>query len=236
MKGQENQVTLQENTAESVETTVTDEAKTEKSYTQEEVAKMQSTFEKKARQSEREAKQYKGEVDTVRSEISTLTEQLATLSSEIQRREMEGLADLPQGQQVARLLESARRKEADLIKKEQDLKKMQNTALEGLKFKDALALSKEYDIDVDDLMECDTMAEMYKTALKLTKEKVTTPKTEVKPAAKIPDRIDSAISNAAGKGRMWKASEITSMSSDERFDKRSEIATAQREGRIDHTK
>ncbi len=230
----ENQDTAIQETPQVETAETTEQGKTAKTYTQDEVAKMQSTFEKKTKQAEREAKEAKGERDSVRSEISTLTEQLNSLTAETQRRELEGLADLPEGQKVARLLETARRKEAELIRKEQGLKKMESTALEGLKFRDALSLSKEYDIDVDDLMECDTMADMYKKALTLTRGKIVNQ--ESKPAPKMPSHIDSGISSSSGKGRVWKASEITSMSSDERFDNRSEITKAMKEGRIDQSK
>ena len=211
----------------------TEQGKTAKMYTQEEFAKMQSTFEKKARQAERESKEAKGERDSIRSEVTSLQGQLSSISAEIQRRELEGLDDLPQGRKIASLLETARKKEADLLRKEQDLRQMESTALEGLKFKDALAISKEYGIDVDDLMECTSMTEMYKKTLQLTREKTTPIK---KAEVKVPGHIDSGISTSTGKGRIWKASEIINMSSDERFENRSEIARANKEGRIDNTK
>jgi hypothetical protein len=218
---------------EQVNTVPETEVKTEKTYTQDEFAKMQSTFEKKAKQAEREAQEFKKQVEATSGNVTSMQEQISKLTSEIERRELEGLEDLPQAQKLLRLQHDLRSKEADLLRQRSEFSKVQETAKEGLKFKDALALSKEYDIEVDELMECNTMADMYKKTLQLTKEKVKTPE---KKELKTPSHIDSAVTSAAGKGRIWKASEITSMNSDDRFAQRSEISKAMREGRIDNTK
>jgi len=48
----------------------------------------------------------------------------------------------------------------------------------------------------------------------------------------LPKHVDSGLQTTSGTGRIWRASEIDSMTSDERFAIRSEIAKAHREGRI----
>uniref|UniRef100_A0A6M3JVS2 Scaffolding protein n=1 Tax=viral metagenome TaxID=1070528 RepID=A0A6M3JVS2_9ZZZZ len=232
MESQDNVVRTQETTqVDTVQATEEGTVKTEKSYTQEEFAKMQSTFEKKARQYEREAKTAKSELDTTRGELSTLSEQVSKLTTEIERRELAGLEDLPQAQKLLALNKEVRDKESLLLRQQREFQKTQQTAMEGLKFKDALTLSKDTGIDVEELLECETYEAMLKTALQKVKEQAKTPQ-----KLKVPEHIDSAISTASGKGRIWKASEISSMSADERFANRTEITKALTEGRIDNTR
>lgn len=224
--------------AETEQTTETDAGKTAKTLTQEEhdaqMSKMQSTFEKKAREAEREAKQAKQQFEQTSVEVSTMREQVSKLTAEIERRELEGLEDVPQAQKLIRLNQELRQRELNLGKQQTEFAKTQQAALEGLKFKDALALSKDYGIDADELMECNTYSDMLKKVLEIQKTKSIPPVEKPKP--KVPEHIDSGVSSGSGKGRIWKASEIDSMSSDERFAKRSEIHKAHDEGRIDNTK
>ncbi len=233
MEGQDTKVATQETPqVNTVQDTEVDAGKTEIKYTQEQFSKMQSTFEKKAREAEREAKSAKQQLEQTTVSVSAMQEQMSKLTAEIERRELEGLEDVPQAQKLIRLNQELRQRELQLTKQQTEFSKTQREALEGLKFKDALALSKDYDIEVDTLMECDTYSDMLKKVLTIQKEK----SIPDKPKPKIPEHIDSGVSTGGGKGRVWKASEITSMSSDERFANRSEISKAMNEGRIDNAK
>ncbi len=237
MEGQDTEGRTQESVqVDTVQTTETDAGKTAIVYTQEQVSKIQSTFEKKAREAEREAKQAKQQLEQTTADVSAMREQVNKLTVEIERRELEGLEDVPQAQKLIRLNQELRQRELHLSNQKAELAKTQREALEGLKFRDAMALSKDYDIDVDILMECDTYSDMLKKVLNVQKEKVTPTKVEAKKEVKVPEHIDSGVSSGSGKGRIWKASEIESMSPDERFAAHSEIAKAQKEGRIDHKK
>ena len=236
MEGQDNPARTQEDTVKTVPPTEAETVKTEKTYSQEEFSKMQSTFEKKEKQAKREAQEAQHQLESTTASITAMQEQISKLTEEIERRELEGLEDVPQGQKLIRLNTQLRQREAQLLKQQADFSTKQKEALEGLKFKDALNLSKEYGIDVDELMDCNSMKDMYEKVAKSLKEKTVTPKTEEKPKPKVPEHIDSGLSTSAGKGKNWKGSEINNMSSDERFANRKEIAAAMREGRIDQTK
>ncbi len=206
--------------------------KTVKTYTQEEVSKIQSTFEKKAREAERQATQYKQQLDQTNQSISTMQEQLNRLTTDLEAKELAGIEDIPQGQKIIQLTRQLRQKESDLIKQQTEFSKTQAAALEGLKFKDALALAKEYDIDADELMECNTYQDMLSKTLKIIKEK---PKAAPKPKESlVPSKVDSGQNTATGKGRVWKQSEIRNMSPMERLSAASEIGAAMKEGRINY--
>lgn len=115
-------------------------------------------------------------------------------------------------------------------KREKELLKTQSLEVAAAqKEVDAYKIARQYEVPIEDLMECESFSEMERIAKVLSKTK--TNKVEQK-VVKQPPKLDSGLSSGGGKGRVFKVSEINNMSSDERFKLRSDIAKAQMEGRI----
>ena len=216
--------------------------KTVKTYTQEEldtaVGKTQSTFEKKLSKAERRADEAETGLAEATANLSNVAGRLRAVEMENEKRRFEGLEDLPQTARLQKMYSELTERQEFLEKQSAELEKLRRPAAEGLKYQDAMKLAKKYkekgvDIDPDDLMECTTKADMVEKAADILAEKLgekakTTPSKE----PLIPGHIDSASSSGGGTGRIWKGSEIEDMSDQERFDQKSEIAKAYKEGRI----
>lgn len=224
--GQQSQVDGQTDKAES-KTDVT---------TTEEFRKMQKSLEARRVEAERKAERASKEAESANSAMATLQRQIATLQSQVDEAEFSQLRELPNGEKIIAVRQQIRQKELELAKRETDIAKVQRDAYEGLKFRDALSMSKEYGIEVEDLMSCESYDQMKDKVIAYLKENKTkdVPKVEKveKKEAILPTHVDSGIQTTSGKGRIWKASEISNMSKDKRFELRSEIAKATQEGRI----
>lgn len=220
------QATTEQTTGEATQETVM-------TYTQEQVAKMQSTFEKKTAKAEQRALVAETKLNETSTALVDVADRLRRIEAENQERQFSGLEDLPGTEKLKHLYRTLSDKEEALTKQQREFDKVRLDAAQGLKFRDATTLAKKYGIDADELMECETYQGMVERVADLVAEKVNT-KT-VTPQAKaspLPKHIDSATSTGSGTGRVFKASEIDNMTSQEIFDNSSEIAKAQREGRI----
>ena len=208
-------------------------------YTQEQFSKMQSTFEKKAQESERKAKESEARLNQTSQHLQALEDRLAQAESDRDSHLFVGLEDEPASQRVKVLYEQIKKEQLALKNQKREFSMIQGEAMEGLKFRDASKLAKELEVDVEELMGCETHADMVSKAKDLVIERLkagqTEPKAEVetkKAETYLPKHIDSGISTSSGGGRVWKASEIQALSGEERLKLASEINKATKEGRI----
>lgn len=200
-------------------------------YTQEDVSKMQSSFEKKWRDAERKAEVADSGYTEASQHIEQLTGQINQLQDAIDSRDLATIGDDAEGRRAFDIRKQARLEMQDLEKQRQQFKKDKAEAIEGLKFRDAYGLSKQFGIDVDELMTCKSYDEMKDKIIGSLKEAKEAPKEETEPV--LPKHIDSgAQSGTGGAGRTWKASEIQKMDLSERVKFAHEINKATTEGRI----
>ncbi len=221
------------------ESQVKTEAKTETeapktvTYTQEDVSKMQSSFEKKWRDAEKKAEVADSGYTEASQHIEQLTGRINQLQDGIDSRDLAAIGDDAEGRRAFDIRKQARLEMQDLDKQRQQFKKDKAEAIEGLKFRDAYELSKQFGIDVDELMACKSYDEMKDKIIESLKEAKEAPKKEAESEAVLPEHIDSgAQSGTGGAGRTWKASEIQNMDSSERVKNAHEINKATTEGRI----
>lgn len=207
-------------------------------YTQEQVSKIQSSFEKKAKESEHRAKEYESKLGQTLERLTDLEDKLTQAEADRDMKLFAGLDDEPGGPRIKTLYEQIQRQKLDITKQQREFTKVQGEALQGLKFRDAFKLAKEHEVEVDELMECETYADMVSKAKDLVIERL---KTQYQPAAQVekkeaepvlPKHIDSGISTSSGGGKVWKASDIQKLSSDDRLNLAKEINKATKEGRI----
>jgi len=204
-------------------------------YTQEQFSKMQGSFEKKARESERRSKEAEARLNQTLQHLEELEDRLTQAESDRDSHLFAGLDDEPAGQRVKVLYEQVKNEELNLKRRQREFSKVQDEGLQGLKFRAAFKLAKEHEVDVDELMECETYADMVSKAKDLVIERLRAPKAEVEVKTAepvLPKHIDSGLSTSSGGGRIWKASEIQALSGDDRLKIASEINKATKEGRI----
>ncbi len=217
--------------------TVAEEPKTV-TYTQEQFSKMQSSFEKKAREAERRSKESETKLNQTLQRFNELEDRLVSAEADRDAKLFAGLDDEPAGQRVKTLYEQIKKAELELKKQQRDFSGVQAEAVQGLKFRDAFKLAKEHEIDVEELMECETYADMVSKAKDVVIERLKslippTAMVETKRAEPVlPKHIDSGVSTSSGGGRVWKASEIQAMSGEDRIKMASEINKATKEGRM----
>lgn len=190
---------------------------------EEQVKKMQASIERQRNEADERAKKAEAALVGERKRLSEVEDTLGILKAQLEDKELEALSDDPD---TLKLRRNIRDQEANLRKRERELEEVKAEALEGLKYRDAVKLAKENEIDPEELMGCSSYADMQIKAKDLVIDRLKGKANENPTQSVVPGHVDSAQGQSGGAKRKYTLSEITKMTP-------MEYAQLEKEGKID---
>jgi cell division protein FtsL len=191
---------------------------------EEQVKKMQASIERQRNEADERAKKAEAALAEERRRLSEVEDSLSIMKAQLEDKELEALSGDPD---TLKLRQSIRAQEAAFRKKEREFEETKREALDGLKYRDAMKIAKENELDPEDLMNCTSYADMQIKAKDLVIERLKGGTNKEEPAKSVvPSHVDSAQGQSGGAKRKYTAEELAKMSP-------FEYAQLEKEGKID---